>query len=172
MSAELLNPSSNLQRLLDAPVRPGRLVWIGLRSARRGPILEVETARVSPDGGIEGDRYGGRAGGKRQATLIAREDLAAVAAFLGRPVVEPRLTRRNLVTEGINLVALKGRFIAIGEAVLEVTDECHPCSRMEEELGPGGYNALRGRGGLTARVVKPGLIRLGDPVARVDRWDG
>ena len=164
----MLNPSSSLQRLLDAPLRPGRLTWIGLRTARRGPVVEAAHARLSPQDGLVGDRYGGRAGGKRQVTLIAREDLAALASFLGRDEVPPVLLRRNLVTEGINLLALKQRLVGVGGAVLEITGECHPCSRMEEELGSGGYNALRGRGGLTARVVTAGEIRLGDSIVRLD----
>lgn len=167
----MLNPSSSLQRLLDAPVRPGRLVWIGLRPARRAPMREVDTAELSPQAGLIGDRYGGRAGGKRQVTLIAREDLAAAASFLAAPQIDPAQLRRNLLVEGVNLLALKQRFVRIGEAVLEVTGECHPCSRMEEELGVGGYNALRGRGGLTARVVRAGAIRVGDAVVRLDRLD-
>ena len=164
----LLNPSSALQRLLDAPVRPGRLVWIGLRTVRRGPLQEVDAAHLSRDAGLVGDRYGGRSGGKRQVTLIAREDLDSIASFLGRAEVPPILLRRNLLIEGINPLALKQRQVAVGEAVLEITGECHPCSRMEEVLGPGGYNAVRGRGGLTARVVREGEIRLGDAVVRLD----
>ncbi len=155
-------------------MRPGRLAWIGLRTARRGPIEVVEAAQLSPEAGLHGDRYGGRSGGKRQVTLIAREDLEAIGAFLGRDVaLAPDLVRRNLVTEGLNLNALKGRCLAIGSdpalaAIVEVTGECHPCSRMEEVLGPGGYNALRGRGGLTARILRAGVIRRGDLVAL---WD-
>lgn len=99
-------------------------------------------------------------------TLIACEDVRAVAGFLGRPEVPPALLRRNLLVEGVNLLALKDCRIAIGSAELEITGECHPCSRMEEVLGEGGYNALRGRGGLTARVVRAGIIRLGDLVGR------
>ena len=163
----LLNPSSGLQRLFDAPVRPGRLVWIGLRTRRRGPVREVTQAELSTAAGLIGDRYDGKSG-RRQVTLIAQEDLAAVASFLGREAVPPSLLRRNLVTAGINLQALKARRVAVGEAVLEITDECHPCSRMEEALGEGGYNAMRGRGGLTARVVAGGEIRLGDAVVRLD----
>ena len=76
--------------------------------------------------------------------------------------------RRNLVTEGINLLALKERRFRIGEAVLETSGECHPCSRMEETLGVGGYNAVRGLGGITARVITGGLVRVGDCVERID----
>ncbi|CAN7427378.1 MOSC domain-containing protein [Phenylobacterium sp. LjRoot219] len=162
----MLNPSSDLQRLFDAPVRPGRLVWIGLRTRRRGAVREVVQAELSTESGLVGDRYDGKTG-RRQVTLVAQEDLAAIASFLGRATIAPALLRRNLVTAGINLLALKARRVAVGEAILEITDDCHPCSRMEEALGLGGYNALRGRGGLTARVITGGEIRLGDPIVRL-----
>jgi MOSC domain-containing protein YiiM len=40
-------------------------------------------------------------------------------------------------------------------------------SRREEEFGPGGYNAVRHHGGITARVLAAGMVRIGDRVARV-----
>jgi MOSC domain-containing protein YiiM len=88
---------------------------------------------------------------------------------LGLAEITPDRVRRNLVTEGVNLLALKERRFRVGEAELETSGECHPCSRMEENLGVGGYNAIRGLGGITARVISGGLIRLGDPVERLDR---
>ena len=163
----MLNPSSTLQKLFDAPVRPGRLVWIGLRPVRREPMLAVDEALAETGRGLAGDRYR-KLGGGRQVTLIEAESLVAVAAFLGREAVPPEAVRRNLVTRGISLVALKGRRFRIGLAVLETSGECHPCSRMEEILGAGGYNAMRGRGGITARVLEGGPLRLGDAVERID----
>jgi MOSC domain-containing protein YiiM len=72
------------------------------------------------------------------------------------------------VTAGINLLALKDHRFRIGGAVLETSGECHPCSRMEAALGPGGYNALRCQGGITARVVTGGVIRRDDLIERID----
>jgi MOSC domain-containing protein YiiM len=163
------SPQSPLARLLAGPVRPGEVAWIGLRQARLGPIVSVTSAVLIAAHGIDGDHYDTRRDGPRQVSLIASEDLVAMAAFLGRAEVAPDLLRRNLVTRGINLIALKDRRFRIGPAVLEGSGECAPCSRMETNLGPGGYNAMRGRGGITARVVVGGEIRLGDPVERIDR---
>jgi MOSC domain-containing protein YiiM len=166
-----LSPQSPLARLLAGPVRAGEVAWIGLRQARLGPIVSVTSAVLVAARGLEGDRYDTRHNGPRQVTLIAAEDLAAIAAFLGLNDVAPELLRRNLVTRGINLIALKDRRFRIGSAVLAWSGECAPCSRMETNLGPGGYNAVRGRGGITARVIEGGEIRLGDPIERVQPAD-
>jgi MOSC domain-containing protein YiiM len=157
-------PVSALAALLASPVRAGVLTWIGLRPVRRGPLSEVASATLVTGQGLEGDHYETRTNGGRQVTLIAAEDLAAIASFLGRTSADPQLLRRNLVTRGINPLALKGKRFRIGAAVLETSGECAPCNRMQETLGPGGYNAVRGRGGITARVVAGGVITLGDAI--------
>jgi MOSC domain-containing protein YiiM len=128
----------------------------------------VSMAVLDPRDGLLGDRYQGRAGGARQVTLVQAEHLSAIGAFLGLAPVEAERLRRNLVVSGLNLLALKGRRFHIGAALLEMTGECHPCSRMEEEFGPGGYNAVRGHGGITARVLEGGAVMLGDAVRRLD----
>lgn len=90
-----------------------------------------------------------------------------LAAFLKHERVDPAMLRRNLVISGINLIALKAARFKVGEVLLEGTGSCDPCSRMEDALGPGGYNAMRGHGGITARIVEEGSIRVGDPVTFV-----
>lgn len=148
---------------MNAPVRPGRVEWIGLRPARRADMQIVEAVRLDSRAGVTGDRYKGQSG-NRHVTLIQRESLAAIAAHLGLDVVLPEQLRRNIVVSGINLLALKDRRFRLGRALLEMTGDCHPCSRMEEIFGPGGYNAVRGHGGITARVLETGDVRLGDAV--------
>ena len=104
--------------------------------------------------------------GKRQVTLIQAEHLPVIAALAGLGAVTPEELRRNVVVSGLPLLALKDRRFRIGSeaggwVLLEGTGECHPCSRMEEAFGPGGYNAVRGHGGITARVLEGGPIRVG-----------
>ena len=160
------DPSSPLGRLLNAPMRPGSVTWIGLRPARREPVIPVQTAELTPEQGLIGAHYQSRTTSNRQITLIQAEHLIAIAACLGNGPIDPALLRRNIVVAGINLHALKGRAFQLGSATLLATGDCHPCSRMEEILGPGGYNAVRGHGGITARVLQGGRVSIGDPVRR------
>lgn len=140
----------------------GEVMWIGLRPASRKPIKETSEVNVI-ETGLEGDRATKNSpSNKRQVTLIQHEHLVAAASFLGKENIDPNLTRRNIVVKGINLNALKGRKFRIGTAVLEMTGFCYPCSRMEENLGVGGFNAMRGHGGITCRVVETGKIKIGD----------
>lgn len=144
--------------------KAGRVAWIGLRPRYRAPVEAVQTAEVVSGFGLTGDHRAIRGGGQRQVTLIQAEHLAAVAAMLGRDAIDPALLRRNIVVAGINLLTLQDREFHIGEAVLLGTGPCAPCSRMEEALGRGGLNAMRGHGGITARVVTSGTIHVGDSV--------
>lgn len=160
-----LNPGSPLRTLMETFPAAGRLEWIGLRPARRAPVQAVNHVEVLNDQGLDGDRAARSSGGTRQVTLIQREHLAAVAQLLQRDAVDPALLRRNLVVSGINLLALKDERFRIGDVLFEGTGPCEPCSRMEEGLGAGGYNAMRGHGGITARVLEGGVITLGDAVS-------
>lgn len=169
--------------------RSGKIEWLGLRSSKRQPVQSVAEVEIHPLVGVVGDhgklapprltalmgevgeaptaerspvRPGGP--GKRQVTLIQAEHLPVIAALAGLERVTPEELRRNILVSGIPLLALKDRRFQLGDVILEGTGECHPCSRMEEALGAGGYNAVRGHGGITARVIRGGVVRLGDVV--------
>ena len=157
----LPSPDSDLYRLMSAFPRAGTVRWIGLRPKRDVPMRAVETVDAVAGAGLVGDRYAG-GNGKRGITLIQAEHLPAIAALAGLERVAPATLRRNVLVSGIPLIALKGRRFRIGGAVFEGTDPCDPCSRMEAALGPGGYNAMRGHGGLCARILEGGRFGVGD----------
>lgn len=103
--------------------------------------------------------------------MIQSEHVDLVASWLGIPSLDAARLRRNVVVSGLNLASMRSPFPdvriewSLGDEVrIEVTGSCDPCSRMEEELGLGGYNALRGHGGVTARILVPGTFRVGDVV--------
>ena len=154
----------NIKDLFDVFPQPGNVEWIGIRSERREPVQVVESITVSEEKGIKGDHYSGQSG-NRHVTLIQAEHLPVIAALTGRDTLDPALLRRNIVVSGLNLLALKDQKIQMGDTILEITGQCHPCSKMETALGPGGYNAMRGHGGMTAKVMKGGEIRVGDAVS-------
>jgi MOSC domain-containing protein YiiM len=150
---------------MDILPQVGRVAWIGLSPIAQGEIQPVQAVEAIVDHGLAGDHHAKRTPGtKRQVTLIQQEHVVAVGGLLHQAPPDPTLLRRNVVVAGLNLLALKGRRFRIGAALLEYTGLCEPCSRMETNLGPGGFNAMRGHGGITARVIEGGPIRVGDPV--------
>jgi len=181
-----------MQRLLNTLPQQGEVHWIGVRPGREQPMTALAQVHIELTHGLKGDRFSGRAASSRQVTLIQREHLAVIAACirgssapnnpsqadattssevasLNAGLLDPGLLRRNIVVGGINLLALKDKNFQLGEVMLEYTGLCHPCSKMERLLGPGGYNAMRGHGGITARVLVPGLVRLNDAVSYAEK---
>ena len=154
----------------------GRIEAIVIRPARLADTVFVDQAQAVPGRGLLGDH---RANShrenddatRRELTLIQHEHLPLIAAWCSLPQVDAQHLRRNLVISGLNLIAMRSPFPAqtmtwrIGAQVrIEMTGPCAPCSRIEAQLGRGGYSAMRGHGGMTARLVTGGVIRVGDDV--------
>lgn len=169
-------PPATLRELTQRYRAEGRVDAILLRPGRLVPMRSVTEARAEPGRGLIGDRRStalrmGDPAQKREITLFQAEHLQSVATWCAIPSLDASRLRRNLVVSGINLVSMRPVFPDVAlqwrfgdEVLLEITGSCDPCSLMEAELGPGGYNALRGHGGMTARVLVGGTIRIHDAV--------
>jgi len=156
---------SEPDELIDVLPQIGTCEWIGLSSRPRAEMTSVEEVVAEVGSGLTGDYHAVGRPTKREVTLIQAEHLTTVASLMHLDAVPPEATRRNLVVRGINLLALQDRRFRVGEVVLEGAGDCPPCSRMEENLGEGGLNAMRGHGGIIARVITGGSLRRGDPVS-------
>jgi MOSC domain-containing protein YiiM len=168
------SPPGGLRDLTSQFPRPGRLEAIWVRSERRGSMLALVEAQAEVGRGILGDHRAGllrldaeRRG--REITLIQAEHLPLLAQWTGLADLSAGLLRRNLVISGLNLLSLRSPFADArlvwqlgNEVLLQITGPCDPCSRMEALLGTGGYNAMRGHGGLTARLLQGGRLAVGD----------
>ncbi len=172
----------DLRSLISRFVQAGRIEAIYLRPEHRGQTLKVPAATALAGRGLQGDHsvkpatlapqgMHGAGNQRPHVTLIQAEHLPVIATLLAKPEVDAGLLRRNLVVSGINLLASKTLFadqamvLRIGaDVILQATGPCEPCSRMEQVLGAGGYNAMRGHGGMGARILVGGTIQAGDAV--------
>lgn len=153
--------NTSLEQLMNQFSQSGTVEWVGIRPNKKTALISTNQISLDPTYGIDDDHYAGHSG-KRQVTLVQSEHLPVIASIIKMKSIKPEQLRRNIVISGLNLLALKNKRFQLGEAVLEYTGLCHPCSRMEKTLGVGGYNAMRGHGGITARVVHAGRINVGD----------
>jgi MOSC domain-containing protein YiiM len=156
---DLMTPPAHIQ---------GRVEAIVVRGAPRDRARLIEQTMALAGIGLADDRLGQRGEAElstRQVTLIQLEHLPLVAAFARSGPIDPVDLRRNLVVSGINLLTLKNAKVRVGAALIEIVGPCAPCSRMEEVIGPGGYAAMRGHGGMTARILEGGAVRVGDVVS-------
>ncbi len=138
----------------------GSIVSLQLCVGHREPMKSVESARMTAGLGIEGDRHAVSRGARtaRQVLLIDTETLNGFGLAIGD-------VRENITTSGIDIHALEaGQRLSLGdEAVLEITGNCDPCSRMDE-LRDGLRVSLEGQRGMLATVIEGGEIAVGQTV--------
>ena len=147
----------------------GMVDEIFVTSRGSAQMERVEGVRTIEGCGIEGDRYcegtgfWTRFGDVCQVTLIAGEDLDHIEGELGIRVKNGE-HRRNIVTRGIRLDEMRWKRFRIGEAILEYDRPRPPCRHVQDLSEPGMTRALKGRGGICARVVRGGRVRAGDAI--------
>ena len=147
----------------------GKLAGIARHDRPLGPMETLGHVAVTAAEGVHGDFRGARAalkpGRKRQVSLIEAESVAQAMADAGA-LLDWSDCRRNLLVEGLRLPRGPGAKVRIGASlVIEITDECEPCERMDA-LHEGLRAALTPdwRGGFLGRVIEDGEIAVGDEI--------
>ena len=156
----------------SSPALLGRVASLHLHPAESGGALQsVESFEVIAGKGVMGDaRFFGRVSrdtgqpSRRQVTLIEREQIAEHAAALGLPSIAPGAVRSNIETSGIDLIALLGREIEVGEAVLRLYAPREPCAKMDAICQGLRARMMNQRQGVLAEVVRSGRVRVGDAI--------
>lgn len=144
----------------------GIVRYIFIAPARGAPMLELAQAEAFADVGLRGDRYedaANREAPDYQITLIELENIQAFVEATGLPLA-PQAPRRNLVTSGVRLNELCGQRFRVGEVELEGLDLCEPCSLFGQRTYSQAVRFFVKRGGLRCRIVKGGVLRVGDEI--------
>jgi MOSC domain-containing protein YiiM len=151
----------------------GRVREIWTAPAAAAPMVRSASVEALAGVGLAGDRYALGGGTwasypvqEKQVTLIDAAEVAAVAQEVGVPLT-PGATRRNLVTDGVALPALVGRYFAVGDVLMFGTKRCPPCTHLERLTGWKLVKALAARGGVNAAVLVGGTVAEGDVVRLV-----
>jgi MOSC domain-containing protein YiiM len=140
---------------------------IHIHPDRSEPMVGIREAVLQAGVGIVGDRYAGLGISGSEITFIGAEGVEAMVAETGIPL-EPRETRRNVLTRGVDLNALVDRRFRVGETLCRGIKPCTPCNHLESLTRPGVRSGLSNRGGLRADILVGGVIRPGDQIEELE----
>ena len=123
------------------------------------PIVEVDNIECVTGKGLVGDRYfAEKEDFKGQITFFALEVHRQLCAQFGQLATPPSVYRRNVITEGLDLNALIGKEFELQGIRFLGTEECKPCYWMDQAVAPGAEDAMKGHGGLRAKILTTGIL--------------
>lgn len=132
------------------------------QAAGEHPTVAVNEVKCVAGRGLAGDRFFDfKKDYKGQATFFAAEIFDEVCRRLNVSGKSPGVTRRNVITRGVDLNSLVGKTFEVQGVTFEGVSECSPCHWMDQVIAPGAEAALHGRGGLRARILTDGVLRTG-----------
>jgi MOSC domain-containing protein YiiM len=125
------------------------------------PVIEVKEVRCFAGRGLEGDRFFDfKADYKGQVTFFPGEIYDELCARFDVWDKPPSVFRRNIITRGVDLNMLIGREFTVQGVRFLGTAECSPCHWQDGAFAPGTEDALQGRGGLRARILSDGVLKV------------
>lgn len=132
--------------------------------AGKNPLIEMESIECVAGRGVRGDRFFDfKENYKGQITFFASEVFDELCCELNVKNIQPGVTRRNVITRGVDLNALIGHSFTIQNVQFEGVAECSPCYWMDQAIAPGAEKWLAGRGGLRARILTSGFLKVDYP---------
>ena len=124
-------------------------------------VVEMQEIECVAGRGIKGDRFFDfKNEYKGQITFFSLEIFDDICDQLGVMEKSPGAARRNVITRGADLNALIGKRFELQGVQFEGVCECSPCHWMNTAIAPGAEAALRGHGGLRARILTDGKLRV------------
>lgn len=153
--------ASNQIRVVGLFISPGHN-FFGRhgQSAGEAPTLAVDEVQCVAGRGLSGDRFFDfRSDYPGQVTFFAEEVFDEICRLLEVSGKSPGVTRRNIITRGVDLNTLVGKRFEIQGVAFQGVSECSPCHWMNQAIAPGAEVALHGRGGLRARILTDGPLR-------------
>jgi MOSC domain-containing protein YiiM len=131
------------------------------RPAGENPVIEVGEVECVAERGLVGDRFFDfKENYKGQITFFSSEVFEEICRQLGATGKSPGVTRRNVITAGVDLNSLIGKKFILQGVEFEGVCECSPCHWMDAAIAPGAEMALQGRGGMRARILTSGKLRV------------
>jgi len=142
------------------------VLHIFIAPAKAAPVRSVPLVEALAGRGLEGDRYAqprNHRGPDNEVTLIEIEHIEAFTAATNLAMT-PAMPRRNIVTRGVRLNGLVGKRFRVGDAEFEGVELCEPCKVFARLTHREVLGFFAGKGGLRARIVKTGVVRVGDGI--------
>ncbi len=133
---------------------------------RGDPMTPIPSVEALADCGLRGDRYAtdrSREVPDSQVTLIEIENIEEFRKISGL-YMDVDAPRRNIVTRGVRLNDLCGKKFSVGAVTLEGIELCEPCGLFARRTYASVLKLFLGKGGLRARIVTGGTIKVGDRI--------
>ena len=127
-------------------------------------VVSVPAVECLAGRGLAGDRFQDyKEDYAGQVTFFAGEIYDEICRALQVADRPPAVFRRNVLTRGAELNGLIGTEFEVQGVRFAGVGECKPCYWMDLAFAPGAENWLKGRGGLRARILSSGWLKVDAP---------
>jgi len=125
------------------------------------PMVEVDEIECVAGNGIRGDRFFDfKPDYKGQITFFSQEIYEKLCEKFDVNDKGTESFRRNVIVSDVNLNELIDETFEIQGVTFLGTQECAPCYWMEQAFHKGAELELKGNGGLRAKILSDGILKI------------